>query len=641
MSATKKYTLYSATGNDDGPKPCAFFASPAGCRNGDKCKFYHGENPPPTATASGGAGRSKAKSAAARILVPECSSEDSDSSSVVSSESEGEVPMAETTPVASSKARSKAPAAADQDDGAKEQTKGKKRKQNAVAGSGVTSGNNPFAARKKTSSSDSAADGNVNPFAEPKAAAAAAAATATATTPAMMASAAKSPKSESTDQGPKKKKTKREKKAAVGVDTPTSTATPAATNTSPAVNSKGASSGPASFLANLSLPVAPFSIPGSKPAVQPEAASSSDDDDSAPQHQPVPATVCSSHQHPPLPLPTSTAEGRKWKDAVIATRSHDRYEASYDFARYKEADPPGVESWIKAKPHGTWCAENPPAIAIDCEMCETKDPVTGVTDAKALCRISIISAINPDEVLLDTLVKPAWPVIDYRTRINGIKAEHLETVQFTLRHAQAFLMALCSEETVITGHALHNDLVALKMEHHVNVDSAFLFKVKDAHNATPSLKDLAMSTLGKTMPDTHDSVNDARTALCCLQSYLEKDGNVEPIVRSFSPRRRRTSGGGNGGDHLLVHRIPRFCKPEHITQMLLAHTFVQPKEVGEIEFGSSTGKVHVYFSSPDHANLAFETLSGDEKPDKTGRAQKRVYLRNGDYVHVRSSTKNK
>ena len=40
MSRSKtKYTLYKNDG--DGPKPCAFFLSAEGCKNGDNCRFLH------------------------------------------------------------------------------------------------------------------------------------------------------------------------------------------------------------------------------------------------------------------------------------------------------------------------------------------------------------------------------------------------------------------------------------------------------------------------------------------------------------------------------------------------------------------------------------------------------------------------
>mmetsp|Transcript_19539 Transcript_19539/g.27098 ORF Transcript_19539/g.27098 Transcript_19539/m.27098 type:complete len:358 (-) Transcript_19539:163-1236(-) len=338
-------------------------------------------------------------------------------------------------------------------------------------------------------------------------------------------------------------------------------------------------------------------------------------------------------QAPRAPLPNSTVIGRKWLKAIIQSREHNNYKGSFDFKKYISADEESgrgkSSEWIKTKPFGSWCASNPQAIAIDCEMCETRDPVTGVNDSKALCRVSIVNAENPEEVLLDTLVKPDWPVVDYRTWVNGIKKEHLENVQFTLGHAQAFMMALCSEETVIAGHAVHNDLVALKMEHYCNVDSACLFEVKDAPEATCSLKDLAMACLKTEMPKTHDSVNDARVALNCLEYYVERDGKVDPIERTSPPRSRTNAG------QLFIHRIPRVCQPSHLQSMFLMHTNVQPSEVHDIEFPGETGKTFATFPSPRHANLAFDTLEGEEEPDKSGRMQKKVYLRDGNYVRVR------
>jgi len=338
-----------------------------------------------------------------------------------------------------------------------------------------------------------------------------------------------------------------------------------------------------------------------------------------------------------FPTPKSTPEGIKWRNACLATRTNPKYLSVYDFEKFKESDEKygrgTVNSWIKARPFGPWCAKNPHAIAVDCEMCETKDPSSGAINPRALCRISVINALNPDDVLLDTLVKPDWPVTDYRSRINGINKSHLDSVKFTLQHAQAFMTALCSEETVIIGHAIQNDLSALKMEHHCNVDSAFLFTVKDEPNATCSLRDLAMTFLKIEMPEPHDSVNDARVALQCIEEgYVRTQGVVQPIVRTYPPKSR----GGN--PELFVHRIPRFCNKEHISKMFLSYTSIELKECPDIQYGGDTGKVTVSFVSGDHANLAFKTIPSEAKPDKTGRLQKRIYLRNGGYVQVRKMT---
>jgi len=380
---------------------------------------------------------------------------------------------------------------------------------------------------------------------------------------------------------------------------------------------------PASFR-SLALPIASFSTNG---ATTPKAAAA------AAAAMPVAAVPLPPPPEPKYAVPRSTPEGIKWQKAVLASRDNTRYESDYDFDRVMKQERQNniPATWVKAKPFGAWCANNPHAIAIDCEMCETKDPVTGASNHKALCRLSVVNATNPDEVLIDTLVKPEWPVKDYRSRINGIKKEHLDSVQFTLAHAQAFMMALCSSETVIIGHAVHNDLIALRMEHHCNVDSALLFKVKDEENATCGLKDLAMSVMKREMPDVHDSVNDARVSMLCLEEgYLKTDGKPEPIVRLFAKKR--------GSAELFVHRIPKGCTPEHVQNMFLKHTSIQPSEVPKIEFNSETGKTTIVFTSTEHANLAFKTLGGESKPDKTGRMQKRVYLRTGGYICVRQMT---
>jgi len=146
----------------------------------------------------------------------------------------------------------------------------------------------------------------------------------------------------------------------------------------------------------------------------------------------------------------------RFKGAVQPLINNSEHPDWFRVAEYKKL--------VKGDPR-CYAEKLPRVIAMDCEMVETKDPLTGRVDAKALARMSVIDGENPDNVLIDTLVKPYWPVSDYRTRINGITKESLKDVEFTLRHAQKFMSDLCSSETVIAGHAVHNDLIALKMKH--------------------------------------------------------------------------------------------------------------------------------------------------------------------------------
>jgi len=76
--------------------------------------------------------------------------------------------------------------------------------------------------------------------------------------------------------------------------------------------------------------------------------------------------------------------------------------------------------------------------------------------------------------------------------------------------------------------------------------------------------------------------------------------------------------------------------------MFLAHTHVQPKEVGTVEFQpQKSGRTIVTFTTPAHASLAFKTLDGEEKADPTGKLQKRVYMNSGSYIQVRQMIQSK
>jgi len=388
-----------------------------------------------------------------------------------------------------------------------------------------------------------------------------------------------------------------------------------------------------------SLPVASFTMPNEQDpnttsnettsnASEPSDADKTDDRKDVKPHTPSTRSSFPTPSHP---------DSAKWLLPLERTRNHPRYQNSYDFLKYKAIDEEagyGKRSWIKAKPYGDWCKDLPQAIAMDCEMCETQDPVSGARDSRALCRISVVNALTGD-VLLDSLVKPSWPVSDHRTWINGIEKSHLENVEFTLRHAQAFMLALCSNETVIIGHAVQNDLAAIRMEHHCVVDSAFLFSVKDRDPAlcTVSLKDLANALLKKGMPKKHDSVNDARTALECIEHYVEQEGKVEPVVRSRDVR-------PDTENQLFVHRIPKDCTENHLEKLFTVYSHVVPVKVDPIQRTTEggPGKAFVHFKTSSHADLAFNTLEKREEHDTKGFLQKKVFMVYGGFLYVRKMT---
>jgi RNA exonuclease 1 len=557
MPKNKKYKLFSASGKEDGKSaPCAFFASPEGCKSGDKCRFLH-----------------ETAASANLDLEPKIDVKKERSSSVISSESEGGAPMS-IVPVPIPNSTNHQDVEGDvvgQEEDKNELPKNKTKKKRRGESDIFAKPGRPTKMAKKESSEPSHTNSDQPPEHQNG-----------------------SPSLPPSQKAKASKKVTDRQKSIVAV----------------------------TDFRNLNLPVSAFS------------ALATDESKAPPVNQEPPSEKPSNEAQPPEhPLPTSNPSGRKWLDTVVKTRSHPRYKTSYDFHKMKQQDEASgaarASDWIKAKKYGAWCEKNPQVIAIDCEMCETEDPVTGKRNPRALCRISVVNAEKTEEVLLDTLVKPSWPVSDYRTWVNGIEAKHLENVQFTLRHAQAFMMALCSEETVILGHAVHNDLAAIRMEHHCNVDSANLFQVKDEPEATPGLKDVAKSVLKRDMPATHDSTNDARVALECLQHWLDRKGNVEPVDRSRQIKNKMAAC------QLFVHRIPKICQKDHLVTMFLNHTHIQPTDVNDIEFSGQSGKTLVTFASPRHANLAFATLEGEQEVEASGRLQKKVFLRSGGYIRVR------
>jgi len=381
---------------------------------------------------------------------------------------------------------------------------------------------------------------------------------------------------------------------------------------------------------NMDLPISPFVISGDQAVEEKENDANIEESEDETENK-------------DLEEIKSKAHIKKWYSLILKTRSHPRYKSCYNMNKYKISDTEmadSIDEWVRTKPFSRRFEENPQSIAIDCEMCETKDPVSGLRNPRALCRLSIINGSDENDVLLNTLVKPSWPVIDYRTKINGIGKKHLANVKFTLKHAQDFLLNLCSDETIIIGHALYNDLVSLKLEHSLVVDTSCLYRIKSAGHAFPSLRDVALFNLEMKLLPTHDSIEDARTALRIAEHYRMNDGEVKEVVKSQSLVRVKTEREKRISykQTLLVHRIPKVCTEKHIKKMFERLVNISPSRVGPIEFKLDQGKSLVHFASENHANSAFNNLSGKPKLEKSGKLQKKVYLKkNLDYINVRKS----
>lgn len=96
-------------------------------------------------------------------------------------------------------------------------------------------------------------------------------------------------------------------------------------------------------------------------------------------------------------------------------------------------------------------------IALDCEMVGI-----GVNGRDhMLARVSIVNETG--DIILDKYVKPTTLVIDYRTKFSGITPLDLINAHDFVE-VQAEVTRI-KNNRILVGHALHNDLKALKLDH--------------------------------------------------------------------------------------------------------------------------------------------------------------------------------
>lgn len=95
-------------------------------------------------------------------------------------------------------------------------------------------------------------------------------------------------------------------------------------------------------------------------------------------------------------------------------------------------------------------------------------------------------------------------------------------LEFVFNHPDGYFVVqedflqLVNKETILVGHSLENDLLALKIRHDLVIDTAILYRHPRGRSYKTALRVLTRKFLSREIQDSgngHDSVEDARAAM--------------------------------------------------------------------------------------------------------------------------------
>lgn len=295
------------------------------------------------------------------------------------------------------------------------------------------------------------------------------------------------------------------------------------------------------------------------------------------------------------------------QELVQLTRQHRRYKDYYTF-------PSSSEGWVMTeleKADGLSKQEH--MLSMDCEMVVCED------GERELVRVCVVN--SECKMMLDMLVKPTKPVIDYLTPITGMCEADLKHVTCDFSDAQTAVLNLITFDTILVGHSLHNDLKALKIDHLRVIDTSFIFQYRnkpECYNA--GLNNLCKAVLGYEFREDgkpHDCLIDATIPMRIVLHRLEH-GLKGPI----DIQEKMLDEGQLC--KLYFHSIPHSVTAKDL-QKVIPNKF--PCEIEAISWVKNRpGTTYGVFRSSDDASRTFEELKGHLGKDSYGRPQKTVII---------------
>ncbi|KAL2476387.1 Polynucleotidyl transferase [Abeliophyllum distichum] len=173
-------------------------------------------------------------------------------------------------------------------------------------------------------------------------------------------------------------------------------------------------------------------------------------------------------------------------------------------------------------------------VAMDCEMVG----VSSLGNKSALGRVTLVNKWG--NVIYDEYVRPVERVVDFRTKISGIRPRDLRKAKnFNVVQKK---VAELIKGRILVGHALHNDLRALLLSHlkkDIRDTSEYMPFLKEGRSR--SLKHLASQFLGVEIQNgEHCPIQDARAAMLLYEKNRKHwERSVKDFIRMKIKQKKR------------------------------------------------------------------------------------------------------
>ncbi|XP_012929297.1 RNA exonuclease 4 isoform X2 [Heterocephalus glaber] len=168
------------------------------------------------------------------------------------------------------------------------------------------------------------------------------------------------------------------------------------------------------------------------------------------------------------------------------------------------------------------------ALALDCEMVG----VGPQGEESIAARVSLVNQYG--KCVYDKFIKPTEPVTDYRTAVSGVRPKHLRQGE-ELEVVQSEVAEMLKGR-ILVGHALHNDLKVLFLDHpkkKIRDTQKYKPFKRQVKSGRPSLKLLSEKILGiRVQQAEHCSIQDAQAA---MRLYVMVKRDWENTVRDRHP----------------------------------------------------------------------------------------------------------